>query len=271
MAEFTGDKTHDPTPRRRQQARDAGRVAQSQDLGSAVLLLGSLAVLLLAGGALVEFLADFLRDSLSGGAWKSWIHTNDADHRLVANQLGALAPALARRLLPVLGGAALLAIAGSFVQTGFLVRARRIAPDLSRVNPLAGLRRVFSGASALRLALGVVKVGVVATVAFADLWSRREELAALAALDIPDLAARASDVCLATCLKIGGVLLALSAVDYFYQRWTLERELKMTPQEIREEMRELHGDPRIAARRRSMVRQSAGRPPGTAGGAQTVR
>ena len=55
-------------------------------------------------------------------------------------------------------------------------------------------------------------------------------------------------------IKIGGALLALSAVDYLYQRWRLERDLKMTPQEMREEMREMHGDPQIAARRRELRR-----------------
>ncbi len=254
MADFTGDKTHDPTPRRRQQAREAGRVAQSQDLNSAILLLVSLALLLLGGPALVEFLANFLRDSLGGSSWRSWIHTHDAGSPLVTGHVGALVPALARLLLPVLAGGALAAIGGSLLQSGFLFRPRRIAPDLSRVNPIAGMRRVFSGASAARVVFGVVKIGVVGAIALGGLWSRREELASLAALGPADLAVQVWDVCFWTCLKIGGALLALSAVDYLYQRWQFERDLKMTPQEIREEMRELHGDPQIAVRRRELRR-----------------
>ena len=268
MAEFAGDKTHDPTPRRRQKAREAGRVAQSQDFSSAVLLLGSLVLLLFAGGALVEFLADFLRASLGGSDWRSWALAGDASGRLVTNQLGSLVPALTRLLLPVLAGTALLAVAASLLQTGFLFRPGRIAPDLSRISPLAGLRRVFSGASAARLVFGVFKIGVVAAVAFADLWSHREELVGLASLEPADLAVRASDLCLWTCLKIGGALLVLSAVDYLYQRSRLERELRMTPQEVREEMRELEGDPQIAARRRKLrrvARATGGeKPPGQA-------
>jgi flagellar biosynthetic protein FlhB len=254
MADTTDDKTLDPTPRRRQQAREAGRVAQSQDLTSAILLLGSLALLMLAGGALVEFLAGFLRDSLVGSSWRSWIHTDDAGRGMVTGQVRELVPALGRLLLPVLAGAVLLVIGGSLLQRGLPFRPHRIAPDLSRVNPLAGMQRVFSGASAARVLFGVMKIGIVGAIALAALWNSREELASLAALGPADLAVQAWDVCFWTCLKIGGALLALSAVDYLYQRWRLECELKMTPRELREEIRELQGDPQIAARRRERRR-----------------
>jgi flagellar biosynthesis protein FlhB len=147
-----------------------------------------------------------------------------------------------------------LVIGASLLQTGLLFRPQRIAPDWSRVNPIAGIRRVFSGASAARVAFGVVKIGVVGAIALGSLWSRREELPSLAALGPADLAVQVWDVCFWTCLKIGGALLALSAVDYLYQRWQLERDLKMTPRELREEMREMHGDPQIAARRRELRR-----------------
>jgi flagellar biosynthetic protein FlhB len=199
-------------------------------------------------------LADFLRVSLGGSAWRSWIASGDASGRLVANPLGTLVPALTRLLLPVLAGTALLTVAAGLLQTGFLFRPGRIAPDVARINPLAGLSRVFSGASAARLVFGVFKIGVVAAVAFADLWSRREELVSLASLDVAELAARASDVCLGTCFKVGVALLALSAIDYLYQRSRLARELKMTPREMREEMREFEGHPQVAARRRELRR-----------------
>ena len=252
MAETTGDKTHEPTPRRRQQAREAGRVAQSHDLGSAVLLLGSLGLLVFSGAALVEFLANLLKVQLSGGAWRSWIDARGATSGLAASQWNAMLPALARLLLPVLAGAALVAVATGLLQTGFLVRTDRISPDLSRVNPLVGLRRVFSGGSGARLLFGLCKVGAVAAVGLGSLWSRREDLASLAALDVPQLTMRMWDVCFWTCLEMGGALLALAAVDYLYQRMALERELRMTREELREELREMQGDPQIAARRRQL-------------------
>ncbi len=145
MADDFADKTHAPTPRRREQARRDGQVAQSQDLGSVVLLLGSLAALLLVGGGLVEFLVGLLRASLGGDAWESWRHTEGGGAQIVAGQWSALMPALGRVLLPVLAGAALVTAAAQWWQTGFLFQPQRIVPDLSRLNPGTGLGRMFSG------------------------------------------------------------------------------------------------------------------------------
>jgi flagellar biosynthetic protein FlhB len=111
---------------------------------------------------------------------------------------------------------------------------------------------MFSGTSFARLAMGVFKVGIVAAIACSDLWGRRDELASLVALGPGDLAIRAGDLCLSMCLKLAGALLALAAVDYLYERWKLERDLKMSTREVREEMRELEGHPQVADRRRRL-------------------
>ncbi len=268
MADDFADKTHAPTPRRREQARRDGQVAQSQDLGSVVLLLGSLAALVLVGGGLVEFLLGLLRTSLGGDAWKSWQHAGDAGQvvagQAVAGHWNALVSALGGVLLPVLAGAALLTAAVDWWQTGFLFRPARALPDLSRVDPGAGLGRMFSAANYARLALGVGKVAVVAAVAAVSLWNRRAELVSLSALEVPQLAAHVWHIALVTCLEMGVALAVLAVVDYGVQRWQLERRLRMTTQEVREEMRELGGDPQIAARRRSLrhAHASVGMAPG---------
>jgi flagellar biosynthetic protein FlhB len=262
------DKTQAPTQRRRQQAREAGQVAHSSDLGSAVLLLGSLGLILLAGSAVVSFLVEFLQASLSGKAWQAGLDASAARDSAI-QQWHALAATLGRLLLPLLGGATLLALAVHGVQTAFLFIPQKMLPNFSRVNPLSGLGRIWSGENFARLAFGLCKLAAVAAVGLAGLWSRRHDLASLTSFDVPQLAARAWEACLWSCLEMGGALLALAAVDYLFQRSRLERSLQMTPQEIREEMRELQGDPQLAARRRDMARRRseslAGthQPPGT--------
>jgi flagellar biosynthetic protein FlhB len=236
------ERTHEATTRRRQQAREAGQVAHSQDLAGALLLLGALGLLVVAGASLVEFLADLLKSGLGGGAWKSWIAAAGGGERPIVAQWNALVPALMRLLGPVLAGTLLVAVGVHLLQRGFLFRPQQIVPDLSRASPLAGLRRIFSGTSVARLVLGVAKVGAVAGIALGGLWGRRTELAALAAFDPPRLAAQAWEICWWTGVQIGAALLVLAVVDWGYERWRLERELRMTPQEMREETRELEGN-----------------------------
>ncbi len=271
MAEQFDEKTLAPTPRRRQRARAEGQVARSTDFASAGLLLGGLVALVFTGGALFDYLAGFLTGALGG---RSWIHLirsgTPADAQAVTGQWNPLVAELGKVLLPPLVLVALLAMALHVVQTGFLFLPRKVVPDLARVNPLAGLGRVFSGASAVRLSLSMFKLTVIAAVAFASVYERRAELVSIGAFDLPQVVAFAWDLCLWTSLKIGSALLILAVVDYGYERWKHERDLRMTPQEMRDEMRSLQGDPQIAARRRYDRRQRAtGQPPAVQPGSVT--
>lgn len=251
------EKTQAPTARRRQQAREAGQVAHSQDLSSALLLLGCFALVATSGGALITFLMELLQSSLGGNGWRAGLESNFTRETFLA-QWHVLVLSLGERLLPVLAGATLLALVAHWLQTGFIFLPGRAAPDLSRVNPAKGLGRIWSGENFSRLLFGLFKVAVVAAVGLAGAWSRRHEIAALAGLDLPESVSRGWEICLWSCLEMGGSLLALSALDYLYQRARLERSLQMTPQEVREEMRELQGDPQIAARRRQIARRTGG-------------
>ncbi len=258
MAENDGERSQDPTPHRRQQVREAGQVAHSQDLSSAGLLLGSLVILMFSGGALLNYLGALLVGHLGGGAWLASIQSGmPVETDWITSQWNALTSALAKVLLPVLGSILSLAIVLNVLQMGVWFLPHKLLPDFSRVNPLLGLSRLFSTANTVRLAFGIFKIAVVAGVAFVDLYNQRHEIAALGGLDLPQIAGSAWNLCLWTCIKVGMALGVLAVLDYGYQRWKHERDLKMTPQEVREEMRNLQGDPQVIARRRGVQRQLA--------------
>jgi flagellar biosynthetic protein FlhB len=258
MADDADEKTLDPTPRRRQQMREAGQVALSHELTSAAVLLGGLAVLIYTGGGMVEHLAQLLRDQLGGQGWSGWLGAPHSDsEQLVAQQWTELARGLARVLLPGLALLTVCAAGASLLQTRFLFLPNRAWGDLSRINPLAGWGRLFSLSSMSRLGTGLAKVSIIVAVAATCLVPRRHELLALGELDLPQLAAQAWQLCLDTCLKIGLAVAALAVLDYGYRRWKLERDARMTPQDLREEMRSMQGDPQLVARRRALHRQMA--------------
>ncbi|MBN2215805.1 MAG: EscU/YscU/HrcU family type III secretion system export apparatus switch protein, partial [Pirellulales bacterium] len=115
-----------------------------------------------------------------------------------------------------------------------------------------GLRRLFSPATASRLGFGVLKIVVIGAVAAVDLYAKRETLLALSGGSVAQIASFASAMLLWTSLKIGAALLALALADYGLQRWKHERDLRMTPQELREELRDLEGDPAVRSLQRRM-------------------
>ena len=251
MAEENGEKSQEATQHRRQQARDEGQVAHSQDLGAAISLLGGLLILAMAGPPLLEFLAGLLTRQLGGNAWL----TGDAP--FVMERWQELTMSLGKVLLPVLGLGMVLAVSVHLLQVGPMFLPEKMFPDFSRLDPTRGMQRLFSLPNFVRLGFGVFKVVIIAIVALFAIYKRRDEILGLSALDIPQITWFVWDLCYWTCAKIGLALFILAILDYGYQWWQHEQDLKMTPQEVREEMRNLQGDPATLARRRGVQRQLA--------------
>jgi flagellar biosynthetic protein FlhB len=251
MAEHAGDKSFEATPHRRQEAREKGQVAYSQDLGSAALLLAGVLLLMLMGGSVLAYCANLMRVKL--GDVGDLTTSQDA----MLHECVSIAMGLTTVLLPILGLMMLGGILSSVLQIGFLWVPDRIAPDVNRLNPLAGLQRIFSLAGTMRLGFGLFKVLVVSVVSTAVLWRRWDDLLRASALDVPQYARFLVDLSLSTVLWVGLALVILAILDYALQRWKYDQDLRMTHQEIREEMKNLQGDPQIVARRRAIQRQMA--------------
>ncbi len=117
------------------------------------------------------------------------------------------------------------------------------------------MKRIFSLSGTARLGFGLVKVLLVSIVAIAVLWMRWDEVIRSTGLDMPQFAKFLVSISLSTMLWIGLVLVLLAILDYSLQHWKFEQDLRMTHQEIREEMKNVQGDPQIIARRRAIQRQ----------------
>ncbi len=249
MPEQNGEKSQDATQHRRQQAREEGQVVQSQDLAAAIILVSAVSALLMLGGGLIEFFGGYAQRQLGGDPWLT------IDVGFVGAHAELLMAGLAKAMLPILAVLLLAAIGAHLVQIGFLFVPDRLVPDFNRVNPLQGFSRLFSLQNLVRLGMGLVKILLVASVAFWSLYKRREEILAVASMELPQIASFLADVILWTTMKIASALLAVALLDYLYQWWQHERDLRMTSQEVREEMRNLQGDPQVMGRRRAVQRQ----------------
>jgi flagellar biosynthesis protein FlhB len=251
MSEHSGEKSLDPTPHRRQQARQEGHVAKSQDLGSAVMLVSGVIILMVFGGGLVAFFVNYCRSQLGGQPWL----TANAD--FITAQWNATLWSLARYLLPILGLLCLAGVVINVLQTGFLFLPQRVSFDISRINPVRGWQRIFSATGMVHLGFGLLKLTVVLITAGIVLYNQREALLGLITLPPSALATQMAQILLWTTLKIGAALLVLAVLDYAYQRWRHEQDLKMTPQELREELKNMEGDPQLRAKRKQLQRDQA--------------
>jgi flagellar biosynthetic protein FlhB len=249
MPEQNGEKSQEATQYRRQQAREHGQVARSQDLGSAALLLGSMVAILWLGGSVVTALGLITRRYLGDGAWL------ESDVSTVSNEFSSVMLGLAPTLLPLLLAMLAVAVFTNLAQVGLLFLPEKIVPDLSRIDPLSGFSRIFSLPSVVRLAFGLFKVVLVGTVAYACLAGEIDDILALVGLNVEQIGQFLGESLVWTGIKIAFALLVLALLDYGYQWWRQEQDLRMTTQEVREELKNLQGDPQIIARRRAAQRQ----------------
>jgi flagellar biosynthetic protein FlhB len=151
----------------------------------------------------------------------------------------------------------LAGVAVNVLQVGFLFLPQRLSFDPSRLSPIRGWQRIFSSPAMVHVGFGMFKLAIVFIVAGVVLYNQREALLGLVALAPPELASQMAHIVLSTAMKIGVALLVLAILDYGYQRWRYEQDLKMTPQELREELRNLEGDPQLIARRKQAQRNQA--------------
>jgi flagellar biosynthetic protein FlhB len=249
MAESAGEKSFDATPHRRQEAREKGQVVFSQDLGSAAMLMLGALLLMMLGGGVIQYCATLMRNQLGD------VPNLHAAHENLLSEWVHMCYALSAVLLPILGLMMLGGVLTKILRVGFLWVPDRIAPDVSRISPASGLKRIFSLSGVSRLGFGLVKVLLVSGVAIVVLWMRWDEVIRSTGHDTPQFAKFLVSISLSTVLWVGALLLILAVLDYGLQRWKFEQDLRMTHQEVREEMKNVQGDPQIVARRRAIQRQ----------------
>lgn len=251
MAEESGEKTQDPTQHRRDEARKQGQVVHSQDLGSAALLIIGVMLLRSWGGAAVDLAAGFLRHQL-GDSHQLTIHSTDwiSESQFLLSSWGAV-------LLPILGLLALAGALSSIFQTGFMFVPDRLSPDISRLSPLSGLKRILSISGAVKLGFGMFKITIVSVVAAVVVYQRYAQVLYSNDFDTAELGVFLIDILLSTAYWVGIALFVLAIFDYAFQKWKHEQDLKMTHREVLDEMKNMQGDPQILARRRAVQRQMA--------------
>ena len=253
MAEDAGERNLPATPRRREEARKRGQVPQSRDLNSAVILLVGVAGIHYLGermlGRGVEIiLYCYQTPWLDMGVDRVRIEMS----KLMVTALLAMGPWL---LLLTLSAVAV----NLGQQGGFVIAAEKSYFDLTRLNPLSGLKRIFSLRGLVKTGLDVGKVTIVGLAAYWFIQSEMLSLASLMTASFPTVAAYAFNRSLVLAYEMAAILLILALADYTYQRFQYERDLRMTNQEIKQETKDIEGDPKIRGRRRRIQMEMARR------------
>ncbi len=245
------EKTERATPKKREEARRKGQVAQSREIPSVAVLLGAFSFFYFGGGwmfnELLELTATILRQTGEPGASAASIQ--HYFWGLFLRIVIILAP-----LVLIILAAGILA---NVIQFGFMLTGEPLVPKLSKLNPLSGLKRLFSVRALAELIKALIKVLIVGGTAYIMLKGKMDEIPAMVALPPAEILAFIGQVSLRLGFYTCMVLVVLAGLDYVFQLWRHEKDLRMTKQEVKDEYKQREGDPVVRSRIRAAQREMA--------------
>lgn len=255
------ERTEAPTPHRREEARHKGQVAKSIEINSAAILLASFWMLSVVGPGSVESLRTLMQRSfttLAAPVFMPGAHNPAYDLTLNTLQAGAVAVSqlAMRAIVPLVGTLMLVGIIANLAQVGFMFSKNVFKPDFNRVNPLSGFKRILSGRGLVELLKSLLKLTVIGFIVYTTLRDNSLTIAATSRMSLAAAAGSIAQVAIGVGLRVAMAMLVLGAADYLFQRREFEKSLRMTHQEVIEEMKR-YENPQLKARIRSRQRQLA--------------
>jgi flagellar biosynthetic protein FlhB len=255
MAEDSSqEKEQAPSEKKRDDARKKGNVAKSTEVNSVFVLLTAIFLLRLVGPWMMRELDAHLRDYFALCS----LSTDMSMQRLIELSQGAII-LLIKIILPFAGAILCAGVLANVVQIGLLLTFEPMTPKLEKLNPLSGLKRIFSMRTVVETVKNILKICLIGYIAYATIKGEYEILLTLADVSVMMIwkfvLASAYDIFLRTAL----VMLIIALADYGYQRYEHEKKLKMSHQELKEEHKQMEGDPQVKARIRALQREMARR------------
>ncbi|MGH8354515.1 MAG: flagellar biosynthesis protein FlhB [Pseudomonas sp.] len=252
-SESGADKSEEPTEKRRREAREKGQIARSRELNTLAILLAGAGGLLATGGSLGDTLLKIMRANFA------LPREVLLDERSMGLFLLASGQAALDALLPLFTYLLVAAIVGPIALGGWLFSAQAMQPKFSRMNPLEGLKRMFSSKALVELLKALAKFAVILLVALVVLSADRDDLLAMAHEPLEMSILHSAQVVGWSALWMACGLILIAAVDVPFQLWDNKQKLMMTKQEVRDEYKDSEGKPEVKSRIRQLQREMAER------------
>jgi len=248
------ERTEPASPKKRSDARKKGQVAMSREVPSVLILMASLGFFFFGGGWMLRSLRQFMHTiftNLNGMLLTDILTARDL---LVLSLHSGL-----YILLPFMLAVLVAGVFGNVMQIGLLFSTETITPKLTKINPITGFRRLVSLKTLAELPKSILKLVTVGSIAYVLVMRNLPRMPDLMQMAVADILQEFGWIAFQIGFFVCLALIFLSAADYVFQRWQHEKELRMTKQEVKDEQKQLMGDPQIKARIKSAQREMARR------------
>nr|WP_321503872.1 flagellar biosynthesis protein FlhB [uncultured Dethiosulfovibrio sp.] len=249
---FAQEKTEPATPRKRQKEREEGRVAKSQDLGAGVVIISGLLMILLFGGWIFDGLSSLTKELImfmgDEALWQEGWFEIIAVKSVMTYGL---------YLFPLALACFIAAFFISVVQVGFFISSKPLTPKMDRFNPISGLKKIISLRSLVELCKGLLKALILAIMLYSALMGDLDEMITYIRFPLGEAVPRLLWKLWMLSFKMTLLLLVIALFDWGYQKWEFEKNIRMSKQEIKEEYKQMEGDPQIKQKIRQKQREMA--------------
>lgn len=248
---FNGEKTEEATPKRKEEARNKGQVARSVELNSIFVILAAFWAMRIIGSHMYNELGDFMRLMFTG------FSTRDFTIEFIQVLFAKLGILFFKTALPVMFAILLVSLLINFLQVGVVFSLEPLTPQLDRINPLAGLQRLFSKRSLVELVKSLFKISIISYFIYHFIMQETMQLPQFITAELMESFRMIVSLTLDLVFQISGVMIILAVLDYFYQMWEHKQSLKMSKQDVKEEFKQTEGNPQIKGKIKERQRAMA--------------
>ncbi len=247
----TGEKTEEPTSRKREKSREEGQVAKSNEITTAILLITLFFTLKVVGPWAAERLIYLMQQAFTLFQYNS-IEVLTAHQIYIFFMKNGLLI-----MLPVLAVSFVFAFIANIMQVGWKPTLKPLKPKFNRLSPIQGIKRMFSMRTLVELVKSLLKIAIIITIVYLTLVDFENMIYNFYQLSTFEGYMLIIDTVLDMGIKVGMYFIAIAAIDYAYQRFKHEKDLKMTKQEVKEERKMSDGNPEVKGKIRQKMREAA--------------
>ena len=245
------ERTEKATSRRREKAREEGKVAKSQELNSAAILCLGFLSLYMLGPHLSEQIKELMRHTMTNAPL---IASADSTYISI---FGDYMRCFFLIMAPIFVVICVIAIGSNVAQIGFKITPKSLEPKFEKLNILKGLKRLFAVRSLVELLKNIIKIAIVGFVAYTAIKGEFDSFFLLPDMTVSQLASSMGKLAVILGLKVGAIMIFIAILDYIYQRYEFEKSIRMSKQDLKEEHKDTDGSPQLKSRIRQVQREMA--------------
>ena len=251
LQRFEGEKTEEPTAKKRADAKNKGQVAKSQELNAAFVLLG--------GFLGVRILWEYVYNNIAGYTTYVFANlgTSEVSTESIYEIIIGVITLLSKTAFPIMLGIMAFGLAVNYYQVGFLLATEPIGFKLDKLNPINGFGRLFSKRSLVELVKSLLKIVIIGFFLYRYLKDEIPYMPYFIYYDLTHSLSEMADKIFVMAFQVIAVIMVMAVADYSYQKWQMTQDLMMSKQEVKDEYKQVEGDPKIKAKIKQKQREMA--------------